>query len=58
MPSGTLPQTFLNGFVGFRYFGFYSRHFKSVSDLVDALIMPSFLYRGPLLLLNCNEQLY
>lgn len=55
MPSGTLVWTFLNGFVGFRYFGFYFRHLKSISDLVYALIMPYFLYR-PLLLSSCIDK--
>lgn len=38
MPSETSICTFLNGFVGFTYFGFYFRYLKSVSDLVYALL--------------------
>lgn len=58
MPSGTLIWAFLNGSVGSRYFASYFRHLESVSYFVYALIMPYFLYRGLLLLLNYSQQLH
>lgn len=52
---GDIDMGVCNGFVGSRYFGFYVRHLGSVSEGVGALIMPYFLYKGLLLLLNYSQ---